>query len=403
MRGPDADDGPAEEPTRPEGSSRPNGRPSTRLHPPSRGFPVIPSADRKRNDPPLRLPTRRRALAREAHMLSETPSTRASLGLLDRELRRRDFLNSAPSPPRRWVCPSRWRSSSRRPRSWARSRRSSGCTSRSAPAAPSRCCAPTTRRSTSSILDMISLDYHETLMVAAGQQAEASRHAAMEANGGKYVLIVEGAIPTKDGGIYCKIGGQTAIDMVKETRREGRRRSSPSAPAPPGAAFPPPTRTRPAPWARTRSSRARRSSRSPAARPTPTTCSAPSCSSRPSARCPRSTSSTGRSSPTAGRSTSTASAAPTSTPAASPWSSATRVTARATASTSSAARAPQTHANCSRSTTSTSRRRLADRHRPPLRRLHRAGARLPRPDPRHRADRPADAARHLPGDQRRAG
>jgi hydrogenase small subunit len=30
------------------------------------------------------------------------------------------------------------------------------------------------------------------------------------------VLVVEGAIPTKDNGIYCKIGGQTAIDMVKE-------------------------------------------------------------------------------------------------------------------------------------------------------------------------------------------
>lgn len=66
------------------------------------------------------------------------------------------------------------------------------------------------------ILDIISLDYHETLMVAAGHQAEKARKDAMAANKGKYVLVVEGAIPTKQNGIYCKVGGQTAVDMVKE-------------------------------------------------------------------------------------------------------------------------------------------------------------------------------------------
>jgi hydrogenase small subunit len=66
------------------------------------------------------------------------------------------------------------------------------------------------------ILDSISLDYHETLMAAAGHQAEAARKAAMKANKGKYVLVVEGAIPTKENGAYCKVGGHTAIDIVKE-------------------------------------------------------------------------------------------------------------------------------------------------------------------------------------------
>src|SRR5450631_3203980 len=66
------------------------------------------------------------------------------------------------------------------------------------------------------ILDVISLDYHETLFAAAGHQAEAARRAAMKENKGKYILVVEGAIPAKDNGIYCKIGGQTAIDMLKE-------------------------------------------------------------------------------------------------------------------------------------------------------------------------------------------
>ncbi len=66
------------------------------------------------------------------------------------------------------------------------------------------------------ILDVISLDYHETLMAAAGHQAEAARKAAMKTHKGKYVLVVEGAIPVKDGGIYCKVGGEKATDMLKE-------------------------------------------------------------------------------------------------------------------------------------------------------------------------------------------
>ena len=66
------------------------------------------------------------------------------------------------------------------------------------------------------ILDVISLDYHETLMAAAGKQAEEARYEAMAKNKGKYILVVEGAIPTKEQGVFCKIGGKTAIDIVKE-------------------------------------------------------------------------------------------------------------------------------------------------------------------------------------------
>ncbi len=66
------------------------------------------------------------------------------------------------------------------------------------------------------ILDLISLDYHETLSAAAGHQAEKSLHDTMAANKGKYVLIIEGAIPVKDGGIYCKIGGKTAMELAAE-------------------------------------------------------------------------------------------------------------------------------------------------------------------------------------------
>jgi hydrogenase small subunit len=66
------------------------------------------------------------------------------------------------------------------------------------------------------ILDLVSLDYHETLFAAAGRQAEAALKSAMQAHTGKYICVVEGAIPTKDGGIYCQIGGRTAIDILKE-------------------------------------------------------------------------------------------------------------------------------------------------------------------------------------------
>ena len=66
------------------------------------------------------------------------------------------------------------------------------------------------------ILDLISLDYHETLFAAAGHQAEEARRQAMEAHAGKYVCIIEGAIPTKDNGIYCMIGGRTAVDIVQD-------------------------------------------------------------------------------------------------------------------------------------------------------------------------------------------
>ena len=66
------------------------------------------------------------------------------------------------------------------------------------------------------LLELISLDYHETLAAAAGHQVEAARKTAMQENKGKYILVVEGAIPTKEKGIYCKIGGQTAIELLNE-------------------------------------------------------------------------------------------------------------------------------------------------------------------------------------------
>jgi len=66
------------------------------------------------------------------------------------------------------------------------------------------------------IFDSISLDYHHTLQAASGTAAEAAREQAMKEFYGKYLLIVDGSIPTKDNGVYSTIAGRTNVDMLKE-------------------------------------------------------------------------------------------------------------------------------------------------------------------------------------------
>jgi hydrogenase small subunit len=66
------------------------------------------------------------------------------------------------------------------------------------------------------ILDKVSLDYSETLQAAAGHQAHAALKQTMEKYRGEYLMLVEGSIPTGAGGVYCCVGGRTALDIVKE-------------------------------------------------------------------------------------------------------------------------------------------------------------------------------------------
>lgn len=66
------------------------------------------------------------------------------------------------------------------------------------------------------ILDKISLDYTETLMAAAGHQAEEAMHKTMEEYKGKYVLCVEGSVPAGADGVYCMIGGKSSMDILHE-------------------------------------------------------------------------------------------------------------------------------------------------------------------------------------------
>ncbi len=66
------------------------------------------------------------------------------------------------------------------------------------------------------LLDLVSLDYTETLMAPSGYQAEKSLHDTMTNFHGKYLLCVEGSIPTKEEGVYCCIGGKTFESIVEE-------------------------------------------------------------------------------------------------------------------------------------------------------------------------------------------
>ncbi len=70
------------------------------------------------------------------------------------------------------------------------------------------------------VLDILSVDYQEVIMAAAGHYAEENRLNTMRDYKGKYIVVVEGAIPLAEDGIYCVIGGHTAIDILKETAKD---------------------------------------------------------------------------------------------------------------------------------------------------------------------------------------
>ncbi len=66
------------------------------------------------------------------------------------------------------------------------------------------------------VLDLLSLDYTQTLQAAAGFQAEKCLEDTIKKYAGQYILLVEGAVPLKDGGIYCTIAGRTAKQILEE-------------------------------------------------------------------------------------------------------------------------------------------------------------------------------------------
>ncbi len=72
------------------------------------------------------------------------------------------------------------------------------------------------------VLNMISLDYDDTLQAAAGDQVEEIRKKIMKDYKGQYLLAVEGNAPTRDGGVYCMINGQSFLEILKETAADAK-------------------------------------------------------------------------------------------------------------------------------------------------------------------------------------
>jgi hydrogenase small subunit len=64
------------------------------------------------------------------------------------------------------------------------------------------------------VLDVLAVNYHETIMAAAGHLAEEVMQETIDAGG--YLLVVEGAIPLAEDGIYCCVGGRTAVDILED-------------------------------------------------------------------------------------------------------------------------------------------------------------------------------------------
>jgi hydrogenase small subunit len=65
------------------------------------------------------------------------------------------------------------------------------------------------------VLDVLAVEYHETIMAAAGHQAEDHKKKLVEELAGEYIAVVEGSIPTGAGGAYCTVGGEAAIDIAR--------------------------------------------------------------------------------------------------------------------------------------------------------------------------------------------
>lgn len=66
------------------------------------------------------------------------------------------------------------------------------------------------------VLNLLSVNYNELVMAAAGEAAE---KALEETNAREHILVVNGSIPTKDGGIYCTIGGKSAEQVLRESAK----------------------------------------------------------------------------------------------------------------------------------------------------------------------------------------
>ncbi|MGB5964701.1 MAG: hydrogenase small subunit, partial [Sulfurimonadaceae bacterium] len=71
------------------------------------------------------------------------------------------------------------------------------------------------------ILNYISLDYHELLMAPSGDASESSLDEIIKNDAGRYILLVEGAIPLGMEGKFLRIGpkGETGVDLLRRVSK----------------------------------------------------------------------------------------------------------------------------------------------------------------------------------------
>lgn len=62
------------------------------------------------------------------------------------------------------------------------------------------------------VLEQVSLDYNELLMAPSGEAAENQLRGASSK---PHLLLVNGSVPMKEDGIYCTIGGDSALNVLK--------------------------------------------------------------------------------------------------------------------------------------------------------------------------------------------
>jgi len=70
------------------------------------------------------------------------------------------------------------------------------------------------------ILSMLSLDYDDTIMAAAGEQAEQCLTDVRTQYKGKYIVAVEGNPPLGEDGNFCIVGGRPFLDQLLEVTQD---------------------------------------------------------------------------------------------------------------------------------------------------------------------------------------
>ncbi len=72
------------------------------------------------------------------------------------------------------------------------------------------------------VLSMLSLDYDDTLMAAAGHQAEEQLEQTITKYKGNYILACEGNPPLADDGIYCIPGGKPFVEKLRRVAKDAK-------------------------------------------------------------------------------------------------------------------------------------------------------------------------------------